>query len=85
MNAASASSPNATGVLEGAGRAQRPGREEQRIARQKRRDDEAGFGKDDGEQQAVDPRAVGLDELEQVPVAMEEEIDHVTGYTLSSA
>ena len=63
--------------VEHAGRAERADREEQRIARQKRRDDQAGLGKDDREQDAVDPGAVLLDELEQVSVEMKDKIDEL--------
>ena len=49
-------------------RAERARREQQRIARQERRDDEAGLREDDREQDAVDPRPVGGDELEQLLV-----------------
>ena len=36
----------------------RPGNEEQRVARQQRENDEAGLGKDDQEQEAIEPLAV---------------------------
>ena len=45
--------------VEQTGAAERAGREEQRIAREDRRHDEAGFGEDDEEEDAVDPGAVG--------------------------
>ena len=48
------------------------GGEQQRVARQKRRDDQTGFREDDQEQEAVDPRAVGGDEFEQVAIDVEE-------------
>ena len=38
---------------QGRGRGQRAGREQQRVAREKRRHDEAGLREDDGEQDAV--------------------------------
>ena len=59
----------------GAGRAERAGGEQQRVAGQKRRDDDAGLGEDDREQNRVDPRAVGADEVEQMPVEVEKEVD----------
>ena len=61
--------------VERARRAQRPRGEEQRIARQKRRDHEARFGEHDREQQRIHPRPVGADEFKQVTVAVEEEIE----------
>ena len=51
--------------------------EQQRIARQKRRDHEARFRKDDDEQDSVDPRPVLLDELEQMFVEMKDKIDEL--------
>src|SRR5262249_35766188 len=65
-------------------RAQGAGREQQRVAWKKRRDDESGLREDDREQNRVDPRPVVADELEQVPVEMEDEVDRVH-QTASSA
>ena len=61
--------------VERAGRRQRAGRKEQRIARQKRRDDQAGLRKDDEEQDGVDPDAVVGHQLEQIAVDVKQEID----------
>ena len=63
--------------VEDACRAERTDREEQRVARQKRRDHQPRLGKDDGEQDAVHPGAVLLDELEQIPVEMKDKIDEL--------
>jgi hypothetical protein len=63
--------------VERAVRGQRTSREEQRIARQNRCDDEAGLGEDDGEQHPVNPPTVGLDEIEQEDVGVKNQIDEV--------
>src|SRR5262249_365978 len=63
---------------------QRAGREQQRIAGQKRREDEPGLGKDDRKQDAVDPGAVGVNELDEVLVEVEDEIDHASACLMSS-
>ena len=63
--------------VHGAGCTQGAGGEQQRVARQERRDDEPGLGEDDQEEQPVDPDTVGADELEQMAVAMKDEVDDV--------
>ena len=60
--------------VEEPGAAERAGREEQRVARQDRRDDQAGLGKDDEEDDAVDPGAVRLGQREKVLVDLQDEI-----------
>ena len=60
----------------------RAGREQQRVARQKWRDDEARLGQDDREEDAVHPRSVGADEFQQMPVEVEEEINHFGRWSL---
>lgn len=54
---------------------QSAGREQERIAREKRRHDEAGLGENDGEEQAVNPRAVCCRHSCQVLVEMEKNVD----------
>ena len=57
-------------------RAQRARREEERIAGQKRRHDEARLREDDHEQQRVNPpRAVDIDKAFQVAIDVKEEIE----------
>ncbi len=63
------------GRTQRAGRGQRAGREQQRVARQKRRHDESGLREDDEEEERVDPGAVGGHEVEQMAVAVKDEID----------
>src|SRR6478752_4646751 len=52
--------------------------EEQGIARQNWRDDEAGFAKDDCEQQRVGPDSVFAGEIVEVLVEFEDEFDELT-------
>ena len=47
-------------------RAHGPGDEQQRIARQERKDDEASLGEDDGEQDREDPVPIDVDELSEI-------------------
>ena len=61
--------------IERPGSSERAHREEQGIARQKWRDDEARLREDDRKNQCVDPRTVGLHEFEQVFVAVKQEVD----------
>jgi hypothetical protein len=61
--------------VERAGRGQRAGGEEQRVARQKGRDDQSGLREDDREEPTVHPHAVPADELREMDVEMKEEID----------
>ena len=51
------------------------GNKQERVARQERRDDQAGFGKHDQEQDQVDPGAVGGNQLEQMLVDVQHEVD----------
>ena len=57
-----------------ADRRQRAGHEEQRIAGQEGRHDEAGFGEDNDEQDAVDPQAVLLHQQRQMLVEVEDDV-----------
>ena len=52
-------------------------REQQRIARQHRRHHEARLGEDDREEHPVDPPTICRDEIEQIPVDVQEQIDEV--------
>ena len=61
--------------MEGSCRRQRPAREQERISGQERRDDEPGLEKDDGEEQPVDPGAVRVGELSEMPVEVQEDVD----------
>ena len=60
--------------VEAPGRRDRAGGKEQRVARQERHDDEAGFREDDGEEGAVNELSVLGDERGEVLVDVEEEI-----------
>ena len=51
--------------------------EEERIAGQERGDDQAGFAKDDREEQDIDPDVVILDEPLEVAFGVQEKIDEV--------
>ena len=51
-----------------------PGDEEQRVARQERRDHEPGLAEHDHEQQRVDPRAVLLQQRREMPVEVDHEV-----------
>ena len=62
--------------VERPGGAQRAGREEQRITREKRRDDETGFREHDREEDPVHPRTVIANELEEMFVAVKDEVEH---------
>ena len=56
---------------------ERAGGEEQRVAGQERRDDQAGLGEDDGEENAVGPAAGGIRTIPETFVDVEEEINHL--------
>jgi hypothetical protein len=62
-------SVQAAGVRDGTGR------EKQRVARKKRRDDEASLREDDAEEQPVDPGPIRIDQLGQMSVEVEDEVD----------
>ncbi|EHD01262.1 hypothetical protein LTSEWAN_3864, partial [Salmonella enterica subsp. enterica serovar Wandsworth str. A4-580] len=49
-------------------RSQRPGDKQQRVARQERRDDQAGFTKQNQKQNSVHPDAVLRDQLRQMHI-----------------
>ena len=49
--------------------------EQQRIAGQERRDDDAGLEKYDQEQQRVDPEAISRCELEEMPVDVQDHVE----------
>jgi hypothetical protein len=55
-------------------RGQRPRDEEERIAREERRDHEAGLAEHDDEEESVHPHAVKLHELTQMDVEVNHEI-----------
>jgi len=61
----------------GVDRRERARREQQRIAGQERRDHEAGLGEHDREEDRVHPRSIGANQLEQVLVAMKDEVDEL--------
>ena len=56
-------------------RRHRPGREQQRIAREKGRDHQAGLAEDDGEQHHVGPRSPGGDQGLEVLVHLQENVE----------
>ena len=58
-----------------AGGGNRPRHEQQRVARQKRRDDQPGLGEDDGEQNDINPGAVRLSQIGQMLVQVADQID----------
>ena len=62
-------------VRAGVGGRQGAGREQQRVAGQERRDDQARLGEHDQEQQGVDPDAIQLDELRQLGVKVEDKVE----------
>ena len=74
--AATSSSDRGEPDVERAGaRPARPAANSSESPGQKGRDDEAGLGKDDREQERVDPGAVGRHQLEQVAVDVQQQID----------
>ena len=56
-------------------RRHRAGGKQERIARQKGRNHQPGFAKHDEEQDGINPQAVGLGELDEVLVDMQDEIN----------
>ncbi len=58
-------------------RRQRPSHEKQRVAGQERRHDETGFGKDDDEQDAVDPQPVLLHQKREMLVEVQHDVDEL--------
>ena len=63
--------------VERAGRGPGAGGEQQRVAGQERRDNQAGLAEHDDEQDGVDPRPVTGDEFEQVGIDVEQKIDQL--------